>query len=211
MTGFLISGKYSAQKPLFLLHPPNFEPLISSLFFYFKKICSHHHCHHFHMCFCWLLSTGWGRWFFVKNLEKEELNIKHLALLARIFTDVLNIWALYTQHSECARICLGRILNISWVLICQVFECGRVLNMQESHRVLNMPQYGWICQNRIICLNMSVFMVKVRVLNMYHTILSAKSPFKLMGTYWEIHIFRTWLKIYDGALWKSNYSFRFFF
>ena len=33
----LSTGKYSGQKPLFLAHPPNFETLISFLFFYFRK------------------------------------------------------------------------------------------------------------------------------------------------------------------------------
>ena len=38
-----------------------------------------------------------------------------------------------TQPTKYARMCLDRVLD---------FEYGRVLNMQESHRVLNMPQYG---------------------------------------------------------------------
>ena len=29
-------------------------------FFYFRKKCSHHHCHHFHLRFCWVISIGWG-------------------------------------------------------------------------------------------------------------------------------------------------------
>ena len=65
------------QKPLFLPQLPNFETLISSLFFHTRKICSHHHCHHFHLRFCWVWSIGWGRWFSVEKLEKEELNIEH--------------------------------------------------------------------------------------------------------------------------------------
>ena len=65
-------------KTLISSPPLNCETLISSLFFYFKKKnCSHHHRHHFHLCFYRVLSIGWGRWFFVKKLEKEELNIKH--------------------------------------------------------------------------------------------------------------------------------------
>ena len=32
--------------------------------------------------------------------------------------------------------------------ICQDSEYGRVLNMQELHRVLNMSQYSWICMSR---------------------------------------------------------------
>ena len=42
--------------------------------------------------------------------------------------------------------------------ICQYFEYGRFLNMQELHKVLNVPQYGWICFIRTwiawICLNL---------------------------------------------------------
>ena len=72
-----VIGKYSGQKPLFLPQPPNFENLISSLFFYFIKICSCHHCHHFHVFVEYILNIGRGRWLFVKNLEREEVNIKH--------------------------------------------------------------------------------------------------------------------------------------
>ena len=66
-----------AKNPYFFPTPRNFKTLISSLFFYFRKICSHHHCHHFHLRFCWVWSIGWGRWFSVEKLEKEELNIEH--------------------------------------------------------------------------------------------------------------------------------------
>ena len=42
--------------------------------------------------------------------------------------------------------------------------------MQELHRVVNMPQYGWICLNMTwTCLNMSEFRI-IRFLNKYHTI-----------------------------------------
>ena len=49
-----------------------------------------------------------------------------------------------TQHSEHARICLGKVLNISYVL-----NMPRFLNMTGFWicRVLNMPQYDWICLN----------------------------------------------------------------
>ena len=69
--------KYSGQKRLFLPHAPNFKTFISSLFFYFRKICSRHHCHHFHLHFYYTYKYWWGRWFFVKSLEKDDLNIKH--------------------------------------------------------------------------------------------------------------------------------------
>ena len=61
------------KNPYFFPTPQILKPLFPC--FYFRKICSHHHCHHFHLSFCWVLSIGWGRWFFVKNLEKEELSI----------------------------------------------------------------------------------------------------------------------------------------
>ena len=58
-------------------------------------------------------------------------------------------YASVTQHSEYARVCLDRVLNINWVLYMLGYKLGsiyaeycRVLNMQELHRLLNMPQYG---------------------------------------------------------------------
>ena len=76
---------------------------------------------------------------------------------------------------------------------CKDSEYGRVLNEQELHRVLNMPKCSWICLNTTwICLNMSEFTIIERVLNMYHTIHSARSLYKLMSTCWEIGLFRTW-------------------
>ena len=49
------------------------------------------------------------------------------------------------------------------------------LSMKQLHRVLNMPQYGWICMNwtwLCLCLKMSEFTIINRLLNMYHTIYS---------------------------------------
>ena len=46
-----------------------------------------------------------------------------------------------TQPTDYARICFDIVLNISWVLNMLGF-CGRVLNMQELHSLLNMLQYG---------------------------------------------------------------------
>ena len=74
--------------------------------------------------------------------------------------------------------------------------------MQELHRVLHMPQYGWICQNRKwICLNMSGFLAIDRILNMSHTIHSSRSLYKSMSTYWEMSVFRTLSKI--EGFWKN--------
>ena len=81
---------------------------------------------------------------------------------------------------------------------------ARILNMQELHRVLDMPQYRWVCLNGTwICLNMSIFWIIDRTL-MYHPIRSARSLYKLMNTCWEINLFRTCSKIWDGALWKNS-------
>ena len=53
-------------------------------------------------------------------------------------------YANVTQHSEHARICLGKVLNISYVL-----NMPQFLNMTGFWicRVRNMPQYDWICLN----------------------------------------------------------------
>ena len=75
-------------------------------------------------------------------------------------------------------------------------EYRKALNIQELHRVLNTLQYGLICLNRTwICLNMSEFTIIDRVLNMYQIIHNARSLYKLMSTFWEIDLFRTWSKI----------------
>ena len=69
---------------------------------------------------------------------------------------------------------------------CQDSKYGRVLNMQELHRVLNMAQYGWICLNRMwICLNMSGFLIIDSVMSMSCTIHSsvANKDMKLSRTY----------------------------
>ena len=71
-------------------------------------------------------------------------------------------YASVTQHSECARICLDRVLSLSWVLnmpgfwIWQGSEYARVtqgskyatiwLNM--SAQDVNMPEHVWIYGNR---------------------------------------------------------------
>ena len=85
------------------------------------------------------------------------------------------------------------------------------MNMQELRRVLNIPQYGWICLNRMwICLNMSkLAIIKFWVcLIQYST--SARSFYKLMSAYWEKSIFSTLSKIGRYRDWKNNYSFELF-
>ena len=101
-----------------------------------------------------------------------------------------------TQRSKYARICLDRVLNISSVLIMTGFWIWQNSEYGRVKRVLNMPQCGCICLNRTwICLNMSKFMLLDRILNMYHTIYSARSLYKLISTYWEIGVLRTRSKI----------------
>ena len=91
-----------------------------------------------------------------------------------------------SRRSEYARICLA------WQSSEYITgsECASILNMKQLYRVLNMPQYGWICLNWTwICLKMCEFTIINRLLNMYHTIHSARSLKNLMSIYWEI--FRT--------------------
>ena len=55
-------------------------------------------------------------------------------------------------------------------LVSQNFEYGRVLNMAELHRVLTMPQHGWICQYRLLeCLKLSEFTIIDTALNLFIT------------------------------------------
>ena len=106
---------------------------------------------------------------------------------------VLNMWAL------CSALNMAEYaLTDFWIYlmfwICQDSECGRVLNMQELHRVL--PIYGCVCLNRAwISLNMSEFKIIDRVLNMSQKLHSARSLCKLMSTYWQMGVFRTFSKI----------------
>ena len=58
----------------------------------------------------------------------------------------LSIWqgsqhAKVTQRCEYTRICLDRFSEISWLLLIRILIIA-VLNMQELHITVNMPQYG---------------------------------------------------------------------
>ena len=87
-------------------------------------------------------------------------------------------YASVKQRSECARLYMfwqSYIRIYIGFLICQDSEYGRVLNMQELYRFLDIPQNGWICLNRTwICLNMSEFTIIDKHLSMYCTIYSAR-------------------------------------
>ena len=112
------------------------------------------------------------------------------------YTKILNlakfwIWqgsqyASVTQRSDYARICLSRVLNISWVLNMLGFW---VSQGSEYLKVIQGSKYARMW------LNMSEFTIVDRVLNIYHTIHSARPLYKLMSTYWEIGLFITLLKI----------------
>ena len=105
-------------------------------------------------------------------------------------------YASSTQLSEYARICLGRVLNISWVLNipgfwiwqgsqhASVTQCSKYVTtwLNISEYDVNMPEY--------VCI-----LTTDRVLNIYHTVHSARSRYKLISTYWEIGVFRTGSKI----------------
>ena len=74
-------------------------------------------------------------------------------------------YASVTQCSEYSRICLDRVLNISWVLNMPEFW---IWQGSEYARVTQGSKYA------TICLNMSEFTIRDRVLNIYHTIYSAE-------------------------------------
>ena len=97
-------------------------------------------------------------------------------------------------------------LCISWVLNMQEFWVWHGSVYREFHRVLNMPQNGWIWLTRTwICLNMSEFKVMDKVLNMYHTKYSASSLCKLMSSYWEIGVFSTLSECFGKVITFFNY------
>ena len=120
-------------------------------------------------------------------------------------------YASVTQHSEYVRICLARVVNIFSVLNMPDSKCGSILNMQELRRVLDMPQYGWICLNRTwICLNIYEFLIIDRVLNKHYTIYSTRSLYKLMSNYWEMGVFRNRSKIKMEHFGKIIIDFNYF-
>ena len=82
----------------------------------------------------------------------------------------------YILGSKCVR-----ILNMAGFWIC---KCYAGL---ENHNIAEYRcEYSWMW----ISLNMSEFTIIDRVLNMYHTIYSARSLYKLTSTNWGIGVFR---------------------
>ena len=86
-------------------------------------------------------------------------------------------YASVTQRSEYARPCLDRVLNISYVLNMAGFWICR------SYTAFLICQKWLTCLNkRWICLNLSEFTIIDMDLNMYYTIHSTRSLYKLMST-----------------------------
>ena len=114
---FVSSGKYFGQKPLFLPHPSKFWKPYFFLVFYFRKISSHHHCHHFHLNIkhFWR-GIGWSFWgkpfdfchvnFLLgqssgKNREAAYFSCPPAgALLAKLFTRICLMWQDFCYYSD---------------------------------------------------------------------------------------------------------------
>ena len=102
-------------------------------------------------------------------------------------------YASVIQRSEYTRIWLDRVLNLSCVLNMPGFWRWQG---SEYARVTQGSKYATIWLVRTwICLSISEFTIIGRVVNMYHTIHSARLLYKLMSFYWEIGVFRVWSKI----------------
>ena len=123
-------------------------------------------------------------------------------------------YASVTQRSEYARIWFVRVPNISSCRSshqrCSVkklflefsqnsqentcarvsTEYDRVLNIKELHRVLNMPQCGWIClSGRLVCLKMSEFKINIWVCIMQYKARGHSARWwVLIERFWEIRI-----------------------
>ena len=90
-------------------------------------------------------------------------------------------YASVTQRSEYA-ICYDKVFNIFWILNMPGFWKWQG---SEYARVTQGSKYA------TIWLNMSQFTITVMGLNMHHTIYSVRPFCKLIGTCWEIDVFRT--------------------
>ena len=124
--------------------------------------------------------------------------------------------------------CLHGIMNMPeyvltefWIYlgfyICQDSEHGSVPNMQEFHRILNITQYGWEWLR--IFLNMSEFTLIDKNIPEYVWIYDNRHGseyvsyniwwrwlYKLMSTYLQMSISGALSKVYDRALWRTNYD-----
>ena len=105
---------------------------------------------------CLNVPKSTGFWICLEFLNAEILNMAK-SWIKQVFQNASVI-----QSTEYARICLDRVLNISWVLNMPGFwiwkgsEYARItkgskyavkwLNMSEQN--VNMPEYPWIFSNR---------------------------------------------------------------
>ena len=72
-------------------------------------------------------------------------------------------------------------LTKTWYCSKKPWKTWKTCRAACLHRILNMPWHGLICLNmNWLSLNRSEFMIVVRVLNMSHTIQSARSFLKLL-------------------------------
>ena len=100
---------------------------------------------------------------------------------------VLNMQALHSNLNmpDYTLISLDSILNTRILTMARFW-------ISKKNRIQNILQYDWKCLNRKwICLTMSRFTIIDRILNMFHTIHSARSLYKIMSTFWELDVFRT--------------------
>ena len=99
----------------------------------------------------------------------------------------------------------GRILTCKrytafWICQNMPWHSSDYILGSKYARILNIVGF-WICKitqgskYAKILLNMSEFMIIDRILNMYHTMHSSRSLYKLMSAYWETDVFRTQSKI----------------
>ena len=110
---------------------------------------------------------------------------------------VVNMPAFHSVPNMPEYFLYDRVLNISRALHMPVFW------IQKLHRVLNMPQCGWIYLNWTwICLKTSEFTIINRLLNMFIQYIVT-----LQLTEYLLRDIQNWSKTWDGALWKNNYNF----
>ena len=82
------------------------------------------------------------------SLNKQDSEYAEGPKYAKILnTEKFRIWqssqyASITQHSEYARICLGQVINISWVLNIPGFWIWSNSEYARVTKGSNMPQYG---------------------------------------------------------------------
>ena len=127
-----------------------------------------------------------------------------------------------TKCPEYARICLDWVLNTGFSIrerytafwICQnmPWHSFEYISGFKYARTMNMVWFWYASVTQgskyaTIWLHMSEFTIIDMTLNISHIMHCVRTLYKLIGTYWEMGIFRALSKIKDRALWKNNYSF----